>query len=90
MQKTASILFPLWSTKRGEAMFINNDVSLRFASFWNLFSVRLDLMINDFAWQAIHQPTWLSMKNTFVGHSFMYTILLGHHPRHGCEQMRTP
>ena len=41
-----------------EGMFINqeNSVSLRFATAFGISSrLRLDLMINDFAWQAIHQ-----------------------------------
>ena len=39
-------------------MFIdrNNAVSLRFATAFGIAPrLRLDLMINDFAWQAIHQ-----------------------------------
>jgi nucleoside-diphosphate-sugar epimerase len=41
-----------------EMMFISadNSVSLRFATAFGISSrLRLDLMINDFAWQAIHQ-----------------------------------
>ena len=43
---------------RSEEMFIdrNNAVSLRFATAFGIAPrLRLDLMINDFAWQAIHQ-----------------------------------
>ena len=68
----------LWSgPERGQRRFFRKDdtVSLRFATAFGIApELRLDLMINDFAHQAIHQNILLCMKNTLDVPLFMFAI----------------